>query len=308
LLLEVALAAHLLGFRICAKMSWQLTPAQIADVAEALKGLSEVEHQEDMLQIPCALRRSSQTVFSEADINSIDAGIAAMQRAASAKPSWTTCKGRGLFIVFEGLDRSGKSTQSRLLREHLEKIGGCEAVKWMCFPNRETAIGCLINLYLQRKLELSDGAVHLLFSANRWEMAQEIVEELNRGVSIVCDRYAFSGVAYTAAKGLDFEWCRSPDCGLPCPDAVFFMRVDPEVGASRANFGDERYENEQMQANVRSEFQLPRLHEGVNWNVVDGSRAIDEIREEIRGRVAELQQGGQDAGPTSISRLWVQQQ
>merc|ERR1719220_2962584 len=121
----------------------------------------------------------------------------------------------------------------------------------------------LIDLYLRRKLELSDGAVHLLFSANRWELSNTIVSLMNEGITVVCDRYAFSGVAYTSAKGLDFDWCQSPDRGLPCPDGVFFMRVDPEVGASRASYGDERYENAEFQAHVRTEFQLQRLHDGV---------------------------------------------
>merc|ERR1711907_505279 len=124
---------------------------------------------------------------------------------------------RGQFFVFEGLDRSGKSTQSRMLREFFASQGEAEKVKWMCFPERATAIGCIIDLYLRRKLELGDEAVHLLFSANRWELSESIVHELNQGTTIVCDRYAFSGVAYTAAKGLAFDWCQAPDRGLPCP-------------------------------------------------------------------------------------------
>lgn len=288
-------------------MARQLSPSQVAEVAEALRALADITEPRDMPQIPAALRASMQTVFSAADLESIEAGIAMLKCPLAEKPRWLASKGRGLFIVFEGLDRSGKSTQSRLLREHLEKAGGAESVKWTCFPNRGTAIGCLIDLYLRKQIELSDGAIHLLFSANRWEMAQAIVDDLGCGKSVVCDRYAFSGVAYSAAKGLDFAWCQAPDQGLPCPDAVFFMRVDPKVGASRANFGDERYENEEMQTKVRSEFQLPRLHETVNWNIVDGARAIEEIYEEIRGKVATLQQAGQEADPRPIGRLWAEQ-
>merc|ERR1719410_2380835 len=101
-----------------------------------------------MPQIPLALRAVAQTAFTEDDLKSMEFGIGALQTLPVDRPRWTAGKGRGLFIVFEGLDRSGKSTQSKLLREHLEK-GGPETVKWMCFPNRGTAIGCLIDLYLQ---------------------------------------------------------------------------------------------------------------------------------------------------------------
>lgn len=58
-----------------------------------------------------------------------------------------------------------------------------------------------MNDYLQnRELKLNDKAVHTLFSFNRWEMQPEIVEMLKNGTNIICDRYAFSGVAYSAAK------------------------------------------------------------------------------------------------------------
>lgn len=58
----------------------------------------------------------------------------------------------------------------------------------------------MINNYLAQKSELDDRAIHLLFSANRWEAKQSIVACLESGKSVVCDRYAFSGIAYSYAK------------------------------------------------------------------------------------------------------------
>merc|ERR1719473_1488394 len=78
-------------------------------------------------------------------------------------PAWESARQRGLFVVFEGLDRSGKSTQSKELLATLEKQG--TPTKWTCFPMRQTALGCLIDLYLRRKLEMPDSVVHMLFSA-----------------------------------------------------------------------------------------------------------------------------------------------
>mmetsp|Transcript_28308 Transcript_28308/g.81292 ORF Transcript_28308/g.81292 Transcript_28308/m.81292 type:complete len:289 (+) Transcript_28308:98-964(+) len=288
-------------------MARQLSEAQVAEVAEAVRSVPDIQAPGDLRKVAAALRSSSQTAFTADDIASIEAGIDALDQPLESRPRWPAEKGRGLFFVFEGLDRSGKSTQSRKLREHMQAVNGEESVKWMCFPNRETPIGCLIDLYLHRLIELGDGAIHLLFSANRWEMAPTIVGELSRGVSVVCDRYAFSGVAYSAAKGLDFEWCQAPDRGLPCPDGVFFMRVEPEVGAARANFGDERYENASFQTSVRAEFQLPRLHSGVAWQTIDGSRGIEEVHEEIKIEAAALGKVGQDGGK-AVQSLWVQQQ
>ncbi|CAE7662658.1 tmp1, partial [Symbiodinium pilosum] len=216
------------------------------------------------------------------------------------RPTWAGPQSRGLFLVFEGLDRSGKSTQSKKIASHLEKAG---PVKWMCFPNRKTAIGHTIDLYLRRQLELSDEVVHRLFSANRWEMAEAIVQDLHAGTTIVCDRYAFSGVAYSAAKGMDFTSCQGPDRGLPCPDGVFFMHIDEKVGAARSNFGDERYENAAMQANVREQFKDQRLRGGVNWRDVDGARDVEVIHSEIRDAVDAMLQ--KERRTQMVEQLWM---
>ena len=62
------------------------------------------------------------------------------------------------------------------------------------------------------------------------------------GTNFVCDRYAYSGVAYSGAKGLDFQWCLNADRGLLKPDLVIYMDLDMETIKKRAGFGDERYE------------------------------------------------------------------
>lgn len=66
--------------------------------------------------------------------------------------------------------------------------------------DRTTTIGKMIDGFLTNKIELDNHAIHLLFSANRWEKSKEMLDELNNGVTLVIDRYAFSGTAYTAAK------------------------------------------------------------------------------------------------------------
>jgi len=68
---------------------------------------------------------------------------------------------RGAFIVLEGVDRCGKTTQAARLTEAL-------GAEFMRFPDRTTAIGVMINSYLAQGVDMDDRAVHLLFSANRW--------------------------------------------------------------------------------------------------------------------------------------------
>lgn len=111
----------------------------------------------------------------------------------------------------------------------------------MNFPDRTTPIGKMINDFLLNKTDLGNEAIHLLFSANRWENVQRIRDTLQAGVSIVCDRYWYSGVAYSVAKGMDIAWCSAADRGLVQPDLVIYLRADAEVLSKRANFGEERF-------------------------------------------------------------------
>jgi dTMP kinase len=74
---------------------------------------------------------------------------------------------RGALIVLEGLDRSGKTSQSSRLLTYLEGLGH-SAELWR-FPDRSTNVGQMISSYLSNKSQLDDHTIHLLFSANRWE-------------------------------------------------------------------------------------------------------------------------------------------
>lgn len=282
----------------------RLSQEQVAEVVAALEAVPDKEALSDVGRLALALRESSQSAFSSIDLDSIEAAGKALDESPSEQSEWMAAPSRGLFFVFEGLDRSGKSTQSKKLAEHLKQDG---SVKWMCFPNRATATGMLIDLYLQRKIELPDEAIHRLFSANRWECVQALVDDLNSGTTLVCDRYAFSGVAYSAAKGLDFSWCQGPDRGLPTPDGIFFLHVDEKEGASRANFGDERYENSDLQGRVRKQFQDPQLRENVAWFDVDGARDIDSIHLEIRAAAEKIRSEKHDEDVRPIPRLWAQE-
>lgn len=156
---------------------------------------------------------------------------------------------RGALIVLEGCDRSGKTTQSTKLVEALNKLN--IPARKLSFPDRSTPIGSVINDYLSRKIELPDRSVHLLFSANRWELESEIRKQIESGITLIVDRYSYSGVVFTSAKQcIDFKWCCGTENGLPKPDLVLFLKLSCEEMAKRSGFGDERYENVEFQNNV----------------------------------------------------------
>ncbi|KAJ3180441.1 hypothetical protein HDU87_001950 [Geranomyces variabilis] len=205
---------------------------------------------------------------------------------------------RGAFIVFEGIDRCGKSTQTALLAASLPNS------LLRRFPDRTTKTGAIISSYLSHPSSssasspsaaatpsppLPDEAIHLLFSANRWESAASLTALLRAGTNVIVDRYAYSGAAYTAAKGgggggggvaggLGLEWCKAPDRGLPTPDLVVYVDVAPAVAAARAGYGEERYERIEFQEKVAAAFAELRDE---RWVVVDGTRPVEEVQRTI---------------------------
>lgn len=186
---------------------------------------------------------------------------------------------RGAFVLFEGADRCGKSTQATRLVRALE-ARGVEAELWR-YPDRATAMGKMIDQYLRSKSEMEDGAIHLLFAANRWEKKALMERKLASGVTLVCDRYSYSGCAFTAAKGvdgLDLEWCRAPEVGLPRPDALMYLELSLEDAAKRGGFGEERYETTEMQRAVKASFEAMREDW---WDVIDANREPDVIQDEV---------------------------
>ncbi|XP_054770675.1 thymidylate kinase-like [Lytechinus pictus] len=185
---------------------------------------------------------------------------------------------RGALVVFEGCDRSGKSTQCKKLVDSLRENG--LKAELMRFPERSTTIGKVIDSYLKKSSDVQDNAVHLLFSANRWELVPEMKRKLGEGVTLVVDRYAYSGVAFTAAKeGFTLDWCKQPDVGIPLPDLVLYLDISSEAAGRRGGFGEERYEKSDIQLRVAENFK--RMQED-DWKVIDADQSMEDLHRQIK--------------------------
>ncbi|XP_071950227.1 thymidylate kinase-like [Antedon mediterranea] len=186
---------------------------------------------------------------------------------------------RGALIILEGVDRSGKTTQSTNLVKTLKNEG--EKIELMKLPDRTTETGKVIDKYLKKEIEMEVHAARLLFAANVWEAVPKITKLVESGTTVVIDRYAYSGLAYSAALpvGLNFAWCKASYSGVPRPDLVLFLDISTKDAATRGGFGEERYEQTELQSKVSKNYELLRDED---WVTVAAGRTIDEIHQEIK--------------------------
>uniref|UniRef100_A0A1B6M0Z6 Thymidylate kinase n=1 Tax=Graphocephala atropunctata TaxID=36148 RepID=A0A1B6M0Z6_9HEMI len=204
---------------------------------------------------------------------------------------------RGALIVIEGCDRSGKTTQCKKIVASLKSTS--IPAEYMNFPDRSTAIGKIINGYLTKKEEICDEAIHLLFSANRWELVSKIRSLLQQGTTVVVDRYCYSGVAFSSIKpGMDLEWCKWSDAGLPKPDLVMLLTLSTQAMNARGGFGEERYEKDEIQEKVLEVF---KKFKDSTWKEIDADKTQDELHEELLSYIKVALEKSQTL---PLGRLW----
>jgi dTMP kinase len=191
-----------------------------------------------------------------------------------------------MFVSFEGLDGSGKTTQVELLREFLEERGR-EVV-----ATREpggTALGERVRALLLDGGPISPWAEAALFAAARAELADRVIRPaLERGADVVCDRYIDSSLAYQGlARGLGLERVLDLNrsvTGDLFPDVTFVLLVDPDEAATRRNSEPDRIEQEgtDFQRRVERAYREIAKRFPERIEVLDGSLPADEIASAVR--------------------------
>jgi dTMP kinase len=160
---------------------------------------------------------------------------------------------RGLLIVFEGLDQSGKQTQTERLQDRLVEAG--RQVRLLSFPAYDTPIGMEIRRALDGARDWGADVMQLLYIANRYEAKPLIERELAHGTIVVCDRYVASSIAYGESQGLDASWLHDVQRKLPQPDLTFLLDIAPDVSARRKAADRDKYERDlALLARVRESY------------------------------------------------------
>ncbi|MCL2664964.1 MAG: dTMP kinase [Defluviitaleaceae bacterium] len=192
------------------------------------------------------------------------------------------------FIVFEGLDGSGKSTQLNMLREHMQNLQIPVAAAFE--PSDSNAAGRLARDVIKRKEILSGEALALVFAADRAEHLQtEIIPLLDRGINVLCDRYVYSNLAYQNGDvplNLLIEYNRA-SIEKRMPDAVFFIDTPPSVCVSRMEAGrdgqPELFETAEKLASVRNCY-IKAFEETGNYikvTMIDGYRPKEKVFSDV---------------------------
>jgi dTMP kinase len=190
---------------------------------------------------------------------------------------------RGVLVVFEGLDQSGKQTQAEALRDWC--IGRGRSVRLLSFPTYETPLGIEIGRALQGERDYGADVMQLLYVANRFEWKADIARELSNGTVLLCDRYRASSVAYGEAQGLDARWLESMQALLPAPDLTILLDMAPDVSLARKQAGRDKYERDlELLGRVRHSY-LRQAREG-QWTVLDAVRDRAVVAEDVRAAVA----------------------
>ena len=190
-----------------------------------------------------------------------------------------------MLIAIEGLDQSGKATQSQLLRDQLRQ-GGTRA-RMVSFPDYGTSIGEEIARALQGERDYGPDVMQLLYIANRHERKADLERWLDGGLVVVCDRYVASSVAYGEAQGLDVDWLTQTQRFLPAPDLTILLDIAPELAVERKSMGRDRYERDlALLGRVRASYL--RQAEQAGWVRVDGDRGEADVAAEISALLAKL--------------------
>ena len=202
---------------------------------------------------------------------------------------------RGRFVVLEGLDGAGTTTQARLLADALRGEG--RTVHITAEPSGGP-VGALVRQVLNRRVAGRDGApfdpaaLALLFAADRLDHAAvEIAPKLAAGVDVVSDRFTLSSLAYQGLAVGDLAWVEAVNGRAPAPDLTVFLRVRPELGLRRrhaASLDREIFEVAAFQRRVAESYErsIARLRAaGQVVAVVDGERPIAEVARAVRDEV-----------------------
>jgi len=201
---------------------------------------------------------------------------------------------KGIFIVLDGLDGSGKSETVRLLHDYLSKNSRYDIL--MTMEPTEGKYGKEIRSILasEKNPKINGQKMLELFIRDREEHLRDTVipflNKLDAEVNIViCDRYYYSTIAFQATQGLDIKMLIEINKEFLKPEVAFIMDIKPKIALERIKDREkEKFENIEFMNKLRERFlEMPKLLND-NIKIIDASRDVDSVFEDIRKEVDKL--------------------
>ena len=198
-----------------------------------------------------------------------------------------------LFVVFEGIDGSGKTTQARSLVRHLKRLG---ATALLTHEPGGTPLGESLRRLLKRRNDISAFAELCLFNAARAQLVVNVIRPaLASGTVVVSDRYIASTVAYQGhGRNLDLETIdriNSSSTGDLVPDMTVLLDISPEISLSRRGIpGVDAFEIAPLAFHnrVRESYLDQAKNNPGKWLVLDATQPLRELSQQIWAKVKPL--------------------
>ena len=199
----------------------------------------------------------------------------------------------GTFIVLEGIDGSGKTTQIKRVKNSLTKLSGKEV--FLTKEPTESVVGQLIKKIVRNELKVPKTAIQYLFCADRViHLEKVVIPKLKEGAIVVSDRYFWSSLAYGIADRntlLAAQSILSMYNQFIVPDFTFYLRVAVPTAISRLS---------QMQKTreiYEEKGKLLKIAKGYDWvveqfpkeiTVIDGEMSAEEVTKEIITKIKQI--------------------
>ena len=204
---------------------------------------------------------------------------------------------RGKFIVFEGIDGSGKSTQIQNISNRLKDQ---DLKIYTTFEPSDGPVGSLIRQMLSNKIRTDQRTIASLFAADRTDhltnQKNGIKKKVDDGDIVLCDRYYFSSYAYHA-QYIDLDWVihtNSLNAEILRPDLTIFIDVDPDIclkriKQSRSQF--EMYEKIDVMKKVRINYfkAFDILKDKEKIAVINGNLGMQEVEDAIFNEINKIE-------------------
>lgn len=184
-----------------------------------------------------------------------------------------------MYIVLEGIDGTGKTTQTKLLEEHLKKDG--YQVETVVEPTKSD-IGKLIRVQLKNEESTQDTnqqILALLFAADRLTLKDKILEvKGDMAKFILSDRSFYSSIAYQDNPNIDLQWLRKVNNYTPQPDMMILLDLDENEAIKRCD-ETEVFETKEFLRRTRQKY-LKFLEEE-NTYKIDASQTVEQVHKDI---------------------------